>query len=213
VLPVPRDLLPARWRDTVLLAALACWGLAAGLGTMYHGARWPGPLDRSAHRIVHNIVAPNPVLAFVLAAPTRIPVIASLFTLLLVATVTTRRWIWVALTVLGPALAIALTELVVKPLTDRGRGGHLLYPSGHMTAIVAVITVTYILLTTGKPARYHVLTGLTWLAAIIVAATGLIGNREHFFTDTLGGMLVAIGAVLVTATALDAVGNRGRTMH
>lgn len=115
--------------------------------------------------------------------------IVGLFTLLLVATVTTRRWIWVTLTVLGPALTIALTELVGKPLTDRGRDGHLLYPSGHMTAIVAMITVTYILLTTGKPARYHVLTGLTWLATIFVAATGLIGNREHFFTDPLGGML------------------------
>lgn len=54
------------------------------------------------------------------------------------------------LAALGPALAITLTELVGKPLTGRGRGGHLLYPSGHMTALVAVITVAYVLLMTGN---------------------------------------------------------------
>jgi undecaprenyl-diphosphatase len=115
----------------------------------------------------------------------------------------------VALAALGPALAITLTELVGKPLTDRGRGGHLLYPSGHMTALVAVITVAYVLLTTGKLTRYRVMTGLTWLAVTVVPATGLIGKREHFFTDTVGGVLVSVGAVLITATILDAVANRG----
>jgi hypothetical protein len=38
---------------------------------------------------VGNIVGPNPVLAYVVAAPTRMPVIIGLFTLLLVATVAT----------------------------------------------------------------------------------------------------------------------------
>jgi hypothetical protein len=145
------------------------------------------------------------VLASVLAVPTRIPVIAGLFTLLPVATVATRRWIWVALTMLGPALAIALTELVGKPLTDRGRGGHLLHPSGHMTAHRRRNHGDLHLLTTGKPARYQMLIGLTWLAAIIVAATGPIGKREHFFTDTLKRLRLGpprLGAGLVGDVAL-----------
>jgi hypothetical protein len=42
-----------------------------------------------------------------------------------------RRWAGVLLTLGGTLTAVAITELILKPLTGRLRYGHLSFPSGH----------------------------------------------------------------------------------
>lgn len=125
------------------------------------------------------------MLAYVVAAPTRMPVIIGLFALLLVATVATGK---VGLGGAGcarPGIGYhahragrqtinrpgsgwppAVSERPHDRLGRRDHGGLRLADDRELS-------------------RYRVMIGLTWLAATAIAATGLIGKREPLFIDTV----------------------------
>ena len=105
-----------------------------------------------------------------------------------------RLWLLVPLAVVVPYLAVHATEML-KPLFGRVKEEGLAYPSGHTTAMIAVLGM--LILAAG--ARRWLI-----LAAVAFAALGMVGQAVtyHYFTDTLGGLLLSTSLVCLAAVAL-----------
>jgi membrane-associated phospholipid phosphatase len=116
-----------------------------------------------------------------------------------------RRYRGAALVAISVSVATAVTELALKPLIGGTSWGNP-FPSGHVTSVVALATALALLLAR-TPARVPWLLRLALaLLAFLIAgavALGVIGARMHHFSDTVGGAVVGIGTVLVTALTLD----------
>jgi hypothetical protein len=104
-----------------------------------------------------------------------------------------RRRLAVAM-VAAPVVGIALANLL-KRLFGRTSEGSLAYPSGHTTATVIVMGM--IVLLAGAA---------TWavLAAVVVTVLAMLGQgvTYHYFTDTVGALL--LGTAVICAAALIA---------
>jgi membrane-associated phospholipid phosphatase len=105
-----------------------------------------------------------------------------------------RRWRFAVAAAVCPLLAMWLARLL-KPLFGRERAGAFAYPSGHTTTMVVVVGMA--VLATGV-ALWAV------LAAIPFVVLGMIGQgvNYHYFTDTIGGLLIGTAIVCVAALAL-----------
>jgi membrane-associated phospholipid phosphatase len=127
----------------------------------------------------------------------------------------TRRWDVAVLAVIGPSLALGMTELVLKPLIGRILGPHVLagstvgavtgsFPSGHETGVASAALV--LLLGSSQtrlraPARTSI--GLVLALWVVLAAIGLVQNFYHYGTDTIGALGVSTVMVLASALAID----------
>jgi membrane-associated phospholipid phosphatase len=102
-------------------------------------------------------------------------------------------------TAVCPLLAMGLARLL-KPVFGRTRGPGLAYPSGHTTTLVVVMGMFVLL--TGTAA---------WAVRVAVAYCALgsvgVGVSFHYFTDTIGGLLLGSAIVCVAALVL------GRAPH
>jgi membrane-associated phospholipid phosphatase len=105
-----------------------------------------------------------------------------------------RLWLLVPLAVVVPYLAVHATEML-KPWFGRMKEEGLAYPSGHTTAIIAVLGM---LILAAGARRWLV------LAAVVFAVLGMVGQAVtyHYFTDTLGGLLLSTSLVCLAAVAL-----------
>jgi hypothetical protein len=110
-----------------------------------------------------------------------------------------RRWRLAIATVVCPLLAMWLAQ-VLKRLFGRKNGGALAYPSGHTTTMVVVVGM--VVLATGV-ALWAVLAATVW------CLLGMIGQgvTYHYFTDSVGALL--LGAAIVGVAALTL----GRAPH
>jgi membrane-associated phospholipid phosphatase len=128
---------------------------------------------------------------------------------LVVAALTVRRdRIRAVACLLGPTVALATTELLVKPAVGRTFGGVYSYPSGS-TGGAAALAAVAVLATRGR-----------WRPVVIVVASvyalwmtvAVIALRWHFPTDAVAGLAYGVGTVLVVDGALwwlaDRLGNR-----
>lgn len=104
-----------------------------------------------------------------------------------------RRWRLAAVAALTP-LAGVVAVRVLKRLFGREREGALAYPSGHVTVMMTVLGV--VVLVWG--ARRWLL-----LSAAVFAALGTAGQAltYHYFTDTIGAVLLGSSLVVLAATA------------
>ena len=106
-----------------------------------------------------------------------------------------RRWRLVLVMVASPAIGIVLARLL-KELFGRENDGAFAYPSGHTTA--AVVVMGMIVLVAG---------GAAWAVLVAVAFTLLAmigqGVTYHYFTDTLGGVLLGTAVVCVAALVVE----------
>lgn len=102
-----------------------------------------------------------------------------------------RQWRLAVVTLVSPFAAIEIGE-AVKPLFDRHRGGALAYPSGHMTLVVVVMGM--VVVAAG---------GRLWAVTIAVAVSLLaacgLGSTYHYFTDTIGAVLLATAILCIAA--------------
>jgi membrane-associated phospholipid phosphatase len=102
--------------------------------------------------------------------------------------------------VAGPLLAILLTEHVVKPLVARQLVlGNYSYPSGTITAVVAVAVAA--VMVTRRPARPIV--AAVAFAAVLSLCIAVVGMRWHYPTDALGGVCIGSGSMLVVDAMLQ----------
>jgi membrane-associated phospholipid phosphatase len=121
-------------------------------------------------------------------------VLAALLAGTLVVALYQRRWRLAVVTALSPTIAIALVQLL-KPLFDRRSDGVLAYPSGHTTTMVVVIGMVVLV---ARCALWAV------LVAVAYCLLGMIGQglTYHYFTDTIGGVLLGTAIVCVAALTL-----------
>lgn len=107
------------------------------------------------------------------------------------------------LCLVGPALAVLITDVVLKPLVDRHLGRSLAYPSGHATGAAAVAALVVILLHRWRGWRATILLGP--LTLVLPAATGvaLVRLAFHYPTDVVGGTAMGVATLVALAIALD----------
>lgn len=201
-----RDLLPAPTRlPVVAVVTLAAVAFAA-LAVHVSGSSGPAGLDLGVDRIVarHTTFGTSwAEWATLVGAPATVVVVACV---LAAAALLRRRYRLAVLAVVGPGLTgVATTAL--KPVVGRTIGGEgFAFPSGHTggaTAIGLVVAIT--LLATARPGRAAALTTVACCAVVLggTAAVGMVVERAHYPTDTVGGFAVAVVLVLGTALVLD----------
>ena len=102
-----------------------------------------------------------------------------------------RWWRFAAVTVVFPPAAY-LVVLLIKPLFGRIKGDGLAYPSGHIT--VTTIVLGLFVLVTGSA---------VWAVFVAFAYVGVamlgVGAAFHYFTDTVGGVLLGTSVVCIAA--------------
>jgi membrane-associated phospholipid phosphatase len=198
-------LVPAHLRRPAALTAVVCWVLVALLGAWYAGDQVAGGLDGAIADGVHRAIGEQTFTARLLTGPSH-PIVSYPVIAFTVGVAVFRRW-WAraVLAVAAPALCVLFTEVVVKPLVDRTYAGVLSYPSGHTVSAMATLGVAALVVTVDWPAaaRRTVLGLLVVVWAVL--AIGLVGMDYHYFTDTVGGFLLAIGVVAPLAMAADRV--------
>jgi membrane-associated phospholipid phosphatase len=99
-----------------------------------------------------------------------------------------------------PFVAMGLARLL-KPVFGRERDTAFVYPSGHTTTVVVVMGM--VVLTAGA-ALWVVLIAIAW------CVLGLLGMAVtvHYFTDTVGAVLLGTAIVCVAALVLGRVAHR-----
>lgn len=118
-------------------------------------------------------------------------VVATLLIGSFVAALYRRRWRLAVLAVVAPALALVLSRLL-KRVFGREINGMLAYPSGHITVTVVALGMLVLV------------AGVAWwsvLAASGYAVLAVVGQavNYHYFTDTLGAVLLGTAVVCVAA--------------
>ncbi len=208
-------------RRSGLLVASA--GLFAGAGALaarvYHG-RVPLDVDRTASRLVMSgllrahltrtdTTAEHADLVLAVA-PTVIVVIA----LTLAAVAWRRRDHWALLLCLvGPPVALLLTEWVGKPLVGRHGGSGFSFPSGHATATSAIAALMLVLVHRWRGRRVTLLLAPLALVLPLGVCVAVLQLQLHYATDILGGVFVGFATVLALAGALPAQLAGGRLPH
>jgi len=115
-----------------------------------------------------------------------------------------------ATAVVAPLLAIALTEVVAKPLIGRhlsSIGNAFAFPSGHVTGAAALAAVLVALAVRAWGRR------AAWLALPVVllplgVSAGVVRAGFHYATDAVGGIAMGFSAVLSVVAVCAAYEDR-----
>lgn len=198
-----------RW---VIIGALAV-GLALALGSVVSSVSGPVGIDRWWNDTVDHVVPALRPWAFVLNFvgggwfATFVVPLGGAALLFLV------RKRWTALVfIVASAVSAGLVQLL-KHLFSRARPGEMLvvsdhgsFPSGH-TANAATIAVLLLIF---FPRVWVFLVGAAWAGLMALSRTQV---HAHWFTDTVGGTLVGIGAALIVCACFAAPLLRDRRAH
>ncbi len=160
----------------IALAAMLALGWAVGKGST--------PVDDWFHRYRHSHA--QYLLFF-----TDPRVLAVMVACTLVVAIYQRRWRLAVVAVMSTAAALGLVRLL-KALFDRESDGALAYPSGHTATMVVVMGI---LVLVARAALWSV------LVAVAHCALGMIGQgvSYHYFTDTVGALLLGTAIVCTAA--------------
>jgi membrane-associated phospholipid phosphatase len=207
----PRRLVPSRARVAVGLVILGAVIVVTILGVYYAGTGTPGSFDQRISHDLRRLRMHRMLIARVSDLGDPGPVIVMIAALVIVL-IALRRWQAALLALVAPGLAVAISELILKPLVDRTIGGSLSYPSGHETATAAIAIVVIVAIADRRrprlPMALVVLVSALLFAALVAIAAALVIRRWHYATDTIGGFGVALATVLTVALAIDFVGAR-----
>lgn len=196
-------LVPEHLRRPAALTAMVCWVLVALLGAGYAGERVAGGLDGGVADAVHHAIGDQSFTARLLTGPSHPLVIYPVIAFVVGVAVFRRWWSRAALAVAAPVVCVGLTELAFKPVVDRTYAGILSYPSGHTVSTMAVFAVAALVVTVDWPATARRTVAGLLVVLWLVLAVGLVGMDYHYFSDTVGGLLLAVGVVLPLAIAAD----------
>jgi membrane-associated phospholipid phosphatase len=162
------------WWPVVAVGGLFVLGRLVGKGST--------PLDS---RLL-AVDAPDRLLVFV-EAPVQMVVLGAAVSYAL----WRKRWRLAAVTALCPPAAVVSAQLL-KRVFGRTRDGEFAYPSGHITALV-VIAGMVVLVAGGR------LWVVVVAAVAVVVGMVLVGISFHYFTDTVGALLLGSAYVAVAA--------------
>jgi membrane-associated phospholipid phosphatase len=198
-------LLPARLRLPALLVAALGWAEMLVLGVHFAGQHTPDPFDARMAAIAYRYIGQRSVLAHILVSPSDTATVYAVIAIVFLFGFFARSWTVAALALLGPGLAIAITELLLKPSFGRTfpRGG-LSYPSGHTISSVAAFTVALMVgFTLLRTRRGRLVACAVYAVLVIMLTIGLVAMRYHYLTDIVGGYGMALGVVLPVAVLLS----------
>ena len=193
----------------IVATAAAC---IAALGVHYSGDYRAGWVDHAIDaRIRHRLRDQLEVLHHVvtLADPASIVTICAALAAIFFFTGRRRAAVFA---VLGPLVAVGVTDLLLKPAIGRRMGDGLAFPSGHTTAAVSVALVIVVVLL--GPSRPRWPAPARWAACVVavgcagMVAVALVGSGYHYATDTLGGFCVAVMVVPTVAWLIDRLADR-----
>jgi membrane-associated phospholipid phosphatase len=118
-----------------------------------------------------------------------------------------RRW-WVALAIFGILLGANVTTQLLKPLLAAHRASSLLgtarppspasWPSGHATAAMALCLCTVL----AVPSRLRPAVATAGAVFAVAVSYSFLTLQWHYFTDVLGGFLVAATWTLLGVAAV-----------
>ncbi len=105
-----------------------------------------------------------------------------------------RMWALVPVIVVVPIVAVWAAR-ALKPIFGRLKDEGLAYPSGHTTAMVAVLGMLILAIGVRR--------WLLWAVAVF-ATLGILGQSVtyHYFTDAVGAVLLGTSLVCLTAAGL-----------
>src|SRR3954469_22471822 len=199
-----------------VLGLLAVVAVGAGFGALLLLVRYHwGPLqrlDQSIANSLNDLVAPHPAVVKALTTITQaggrgvlIPLVVMVIVLLLI-----RRRPRLALYLAVTGLGAMLLDPSLKTLVGRVRpvvgdpiahGGGNSFPSGHTlgaTIVYGMLTLVFLSLAKGRWRGW-----LMGVAAVLIVAIGLsrIALGVHFLSDVLGGWLLGLAWISITAYA------------
>ncbi|MDA8290380.1 MAG: phosphatase PAP2 family protein [Actinomycetota bacterium] len=207
---------PSRARRTRLRRAAAlelAWGslllLAAALaGVLFVHRPWPNRLDAAGFSLLHADPSSRLYADVASAGSLRALAAGALFA---AAVAVWRDRARAVACVVGPAVAVAVTEWVAKPLVGRHLtvlGGNS-YPSGTVTAVAAVAVAVLL----AVPRTLRLVLVLPAVALVVAVSVAVVAMRWHYPTDACGGALVGAGTVLVLDALVHLPGRRGARRH
>lgn len=179
-----------RWWPTVGLLATLALGWAVGRGST--------PIDDWFSRATLTLVGGQP--RWLLIFTSGWLVLAVTLACLVVA-LSRRQWA-LAAAVLACPFAVTVATMALKSLFDRRNGPYLEYPSGHTALLVAVLGMM-VVVAGSTLARGWALAGATLVC--LLGMVGLVACGYHFFTDTVGGAMLATALVCGTARLTSAL--------
>lgn len=212
--PLEDRLLPADLRRPAAAAAAGCAALLVLLAVIVAGTATATPFDTWVEQVIashHVLRGQGPSLAIVAGEPVTVVVVAFLASAWCASG---RRWRSAALMVLGPGLT-GLAETILKPVLGRTiHIGALAFPSGHTAGATALgLALTLVIAGYVRQRReLWILVGVLLSASgAAVVAVGLVAERAHYPTDTIGGFCLALTMTVATAAGIDRVARvRGR---
>jgi membrane-associated phospholipid phosphatase len=201
-------LLPAAARRPAAIVAFCCLALVVALGFLFAHQSHGLAIDHAVDSWVMSLHIRSSTLELVsrLGDP---PAMTVMTGALAIACLGVRRLTGALLAVVGVLVASGLTEGLLKPLVHRTItvDHYLTYPSGHTTGLFALSTALAVVLLSPRSGRPHpaVRIGAVGVAVVVSCLVGMamIGLDFHYFTDTIGGAAVGIGAVLGIAFLPD----------
>ena len=199
------NLLPARFRVPALLVAVLGLAQMLVLGVHFAGQHTPDRFDASVAGTAYRFIGERSVLAHILVSPSDTATVYAVIGIVFVFGLFARSWTVAAFALIGPGVAIAITELLLKPAFGRTfpRGG-LSYPSGHTVSSVAALTVALLVgLTLVRSRRGRIIAWTAYAVLVIMLTIGLVAMRYHYLTDVVGGYGMAVGIVLPIAIGLS----------
>lgn len=213
---MPSPIIAPSWRQPVLIAVVVAAAVVAALGIGLHDVSSATAFDTAVNRqLFAHIGATGSQLLLVLTQPA---LTTGLIVVVIVVAALARRWEVVVLAVVGPGVALLMTEIVLKPLVHRtlvaepALGSNVVnsaYPSGHETGLVSLLVVLGLLLPRWPMTRAA---RATWAAVLVIwallGAVGLVRGNYHYATDTVGGIGVAVAVVGAAALTIDQAGVR-----
>ncbi len=210
----PGPLLPPAFRRTALLIVAGCAAVVVIMGVLFAHHTQPGALDTAVDaRMRSGLLRFGGFWRPVVVLGDPVPGTEMAVALLLLC-LAARRWRGALLVAVAVPAAVALTELLLKPLIHRTFWGNLEFPSGHTTSVFTLATCCAVLL--ARPLRLRLpgaLRALLATAAYLAAAAvamAVVVLGFHYFTDTVAGVAVGVGTVLATALVLDRYGPPAR---
>jgi hypothetical protein len=165
-----------RWWPSIGLTAMLLLGWAVG--------RSSTPVDDWFQRFHHT-----PVEHLNLLAGPRLLISVAL--IVLIVAVAQRRWRLATMTVVAPLVGMAFVR-VLKPIFGRTKEGGLAYPSGHITTTTVVMGMAVL-------CAYAAWWAVALATTVVALAAVGVGVSFHYFTDTIGGVLLGSAVVCTSA--------------